>query len=161
RDRETLRACEKTSARTFPVAPCVTSAGIEQDAHGNEIDSHACALERMRRHALRQLVPALDPACCQLPPAAVVWHLEVWIRRPRATRAICAARRTALSLPRKMRGAALSSPPAPHRTALAHGCGAAQLCALRRKAGLGGGAHAATCLLVIKTSGAYGPFRYL
>src|SRR5262249_61090436 len=62
RDGKAFGARERDTPRAPAVAPAIAGAGIEQHAHGCEVDGHARALEAIAVAAPRELAPTVDAA---------------------------------------------------------------------------------------------------
>jgi hypothetical protein len=133
RDGKAFGARERETARAFAVAPAVARAGIEQHAHGCEVDGHARALEAISVAARRELAPTVDAAGGEMAPAAVIGNLQIGIGLARDVGHVGGNRREAARVEGEIRRAGLGHPAMYHGATLAHRGGVVELGEVRRR----------------------------
>ncbi len=140
---EPLGAREGGAGFLFAVAPGIAGAGIEQDAHGREVDRHAGPLNRIDIETRRELAPTIDAAGREMAPAAVIGNPQIGIGFARDVRDIARDRFEPAFIEGEMRRASLRHPAPHHAAALAHGGGITQLLGRARRLSEDG--RACTC----------------
>ncbi len=133
RDRKPFGAREAQVAVALAIVPLDAGAGVEQHAHGREIDGDARAFDRIGRQPLRQPGPAVDVARGEVPPAAVRGNFQIGIGLARDFRDVGRDLLELIVRQRKMRRAAVRDPVVDHAAALAHRRGGQELGEVRRR----------------------------
>ena len=117
---QAFRAGQLDLVGLVDVAPVRTGARIQQHARDHQVDPGAGALAAVQTGARRQLLPALDAACPEMPPAAVIRHRQVRIVQPDRIGHIGSDLLQPLRMPGEMAGCGAFGPRHDLRTLAAH-----------------------------------------